>query len=153
MVKLIASAGLGLATIFASGSLSPKWKADLVPEKGSTVSGNATVEAHGADSTALTISIKGGEINKSYAWHVHQGSCAAGGPVIGLESSYPELQTSASGTAEASVTLGMAPPASGVNSVHVHPMVPTFKSGDTGKKFTEGSVACGDLKPAGDQPE
>lgn len=153
MLKIVAMAGFTLVTVLASGSVSPRWKAELVPEKGSTVSGSATVESRGTDSTALTISIRGAELNKSYAWHLHQGGCATGGPVVGMETAYPELQTSGSGTAETSVTLGIAPPTSGVHSVRVHPMAPTFKAGDKSMKFAETSVACGELKPAGDQPE
>jgi hypothetical protein len=153
MIKLIASAGLTMATVFASGSVSPRWKADLDSQNGSKVEGSATVEARGADSTAVTISLHGGELNKSYAWHLHDGGCATTGAIVGMETAYPELQTSGTGTVETSVTLGFAAPSSGTHSVHVHPMAPTLKSGEPVKKFLETSVACGELKPAGDTPQ
>jgi hypothetical protein len=153
MIKLIASAGLTAATVFASGSVSPRWKADLDSQNGSKVEGSATVEARGADSTAVTISIHGAEMNKSYAWHLHDGGCATTGAVVGVATAYPELQTTGTGTAEASVTLAIAAPSSGTHSVHVHPTAPTLKPGEPATKFLDTSVACGELKPAGDMPQ
>jgi hypothetical protein len=153
MIKIIASAGFALVTILASGPLSPRWRADLASENGSKISGSATGESRSADSTALTISIRGGEAKSSYAWHVHQGGCDTSGPIIGMDTAYPELQTAEAGTAEAAVTLGIVLPASGVQSVHVHPQMKDYKAGEGAKKFAETTVACGELKPAGDQPQ
>ena len=151
MVKLIACAGLTIVTVLAGSS--PKWKADLSPQGGSKISGHATVESRGTDSVAMTISIHGGEINSSYAWHLHQGACGANGQIQGMETAYPELKTSESGSAETSVTLPIAPPTSGVYSVNVHPQASGYKDADSSKKLTAAVVACGQLKPAGDQPD
>lgn len=137
MIKTIALAVLAGGTLAAAAD--KEWKATLTPKNGSTVEGSAKVEAKGADSTKMEIKIKGGAAKTDYAWHMHSGSCAADGPVVGDKAAYPQLMTDSSGTASVEARLAVRPPASGEYSIHVHGMVAdTMKPAPT--------VACGDLK-------
>lgn len=68
-------------------------------------------------------------------WHVHVGSCAKGGPVLGSASAYPVLRVDAKGAAEGKATLRLALPDSGSYYVNIH------ESSAAMSKI----VACGDL--------
>lgn len=109
---------LGLAALSLAGA--PLWRATLEPKDGSTVRGTATVEAVGTDSSRATVQITGAKSGSTVAWHIHNGACAAPGPVFGSASAYPVLKVGSDGSAQATVTLAGAPPASGTYSVSVH---------------------------------
>ncbi len=93
------------------------------------------VEAKGDESTRFTITIRDATPNTGLAWHMHSGSCASPGGVVGA--GYPELHAGPGGTAEAAVTLAISPPASGNFIIQVH--------GPTGAP-----ISCGELKPIGE---
>jgi hypothetical protein len=113
----------------------PKWRAILEPVAGGTLRGGAMVEAKGPESAHFTITIRNATPNTNLAWHMHSGTCASPGGVVG--SGYPELHAGPGGTAEAAITLAIAPPASGSYLVQVH--------GPTGAP-----ISCGELKPIGE---
>ncbi len=139
MLTTIAAAVLAGTYLIGAPSGHPpfeaKWRALLVPAAGSKVRGGAIAEAKGADSTRFTITIRDAAPNATFAWHMHSGTCASPGGVVG--SGYPELHSGPGGTAEAAVTLAVSPPASGNYLVQVH--------GPTGTP-----ISCGDLKSVGD---
>lgn len=125
-----------LGTAPGHASAEPKWRARLVPAAGSKVQGGAIAEARGSDSTRFTITIRDAAPNATFAWHMHSGTCASPGGVVG--SGYPELHSGPGGTAEAAVTLAVAAPASGSYLVQVH--------GPTGAP-----ISCGELRSVGGQ--
>ena len=143
MLKLTALAALaGVSLVGLPGLGDKEWKATLSARNGSQIEGTADVEAKSADSTKMDIEVKQAVASATYAWHMHSGSCAANGPVVGAMDAYPKLTTDDKGSADLEVTLAVPAPSSGEYSVHVHaPSADTAAAG--------ASVACGDLKPVG----
>jgi hypothetical protein len=155
MLKGIAAV-LFSATYLFGVSSDARWSASLQPQNGAKVSGTATVEAKGADSTRFTVSVKGAAPNATLAWHMHNGKCTEEGSIVGTPTDYPELKPGSSGSAEAMVTLPVAPPAGGTFSIQVHRPAaggeggaPSAGASAMGSKAT---VACGELKPLGSNP-
>jgi hypothetical protein len=138
MVKALTAALLTgtfvIGTLPHGASRESKWRAILAPTSGSKVRGGAMAEAKGADSTHFTITIRDAAPNSALPWHMHTGTCGTPGGVVG--SGYPVLTVGPGGTAEAAVTLPIAPPISGSYLVQVH--------GPTGAP-----ISCGELKPIG----
>jgi hypothetical protein len=139
MVKSIAGALLAgtyfLGTSPDGSRADSKWRALLEPIGGGKVRGGAMVEAKGDESTRFTITIRDATPNTGLAWHMHSGSCASPGGVVGA--GYPELHAGPGGTAEAAVTLAISPPTSSGFIIQVH--------GPTGAP-----ISCGELKPIGE---
>ena len=143
MLKLTALAALAGVSLVGLPLVGDKqWKATLAGRNGSPIEGTAEVDAKSADSTKMDVEIKKAAASTSYAWHMHNGNCAANGSVVGAMDAYPMLKTDEKGSGGIEVTLAVpAPSAAGEYSVHVHaPSADTAASGQ--------AVACGDLKPA-----
>ena len=134
MIKILAAALLGAAVVADSA-----WKAELNPSNDSKVEGSAELKANGTDATMMSVKIKNAAAATTYAWHMHSGNCAAGGPVVGTASDYPQLTTDSTGMGRSEATMKVAPPSTGPHSIHVH-----APSTDAAKPGLE--VACGDLK-------
>ena len=83
-----------------------QWEATLASQGGSTVAGTSRATVR-ADHTVATISISGGTAGGTHPWHIHEGACGSGGPVVGPPTAYPPLQVAGNGaaTAEAHLTL------------------------------------------------
>jgi hypothetical protein len=111
-VLLTAGVVAGAAPPFA------KWRALLEPVGNSTVRGGATAEAVAEGSTHFIISIRNGTPNTTLNWHMHTGTCASPGGVVG--SGYPSLQVGAGGIAQAAVTLSVPAPSTGSHIIQVH---------------------------------
>ncbi|MEO8448908.1 MAG: hypothetical protein ABI647_03900 [Gemmatimonadota bacterium] len=151
MVRMAAVVALSIAGLASS----PRWTATLGPQGDSKVTGTATVEAAASSmadtakmkdmdhskmaGTKVWISVKGLDGTGQHAWHMHRGTCAAVGAVVGTDSSYPVLQPGADGSAEGTASLSMAAPTSGSYLVAVH-------SGPTGESST---ISCGELRAGG----
>ncbi len=148
MIKITAMA-LAAASALITGSGSESWTATLAAKNGSMVSGKATAETVGNDSTRVTISVHGATSNAVLPWHIHNGPCSAAGTVLGSESGYPKLQVSGTGTADASAVLPVRISRTASYAVQVHrdATAPTMK--DDPRESTPGSdvLSCGDLKP------
>ena len=146
MLKLTALAALAGVSLVGLPILGDKqWKATLAGRDGSPIEGTAEVEAKSADSTKLDVEIKKAAASTSYAWHMHNGNCAANGSVVGAMNAYPMLKTDDKGSGGIEVTLAVPPPSAGEFSVHVHgPGADTAAVGP--------AVSCGDLKPADMKP-
>ena len=156
MLKGIAAALFSATYLFGVTS-DAKWSATLQPQNGAKVSGTATVEAKGADSTQFTVSIKGAAPSATLYWPMHNGKCSEAGSIVGPQASYPELKPGTTGTAEAMVTLAVAPPSSGTFSIQVHKATTMGGEGGAasdaaGAKGSKATVACGELKPLGANP-
>ena len=94
-----ASAGLG--------DFVGDWSATLRPQNNSSVSGTAKLQTALAAS-AVTVTISGATPNAHHPWHVHSGTCATGGPIVGSATAYPPLHVASNGTATASASIGVA---------------------------------------------
>ena len=85
--------------------------------------------------TAVEVSVARDAAGAVRPWHVHVGSCAKGGPVLGAAAAYPALRVNGKGAAEGEATLRLALPDSGSYYVNIH------ESASAMAKI----VACGDL--------
>jgi len=85
--------------------------------------------------TVAEIQYSGDTPGASRSWHVHAGSCAKGGAILGVASAYPALRVDGTGATKAKVTLRVALPESGSYYVDVH------DSPQNAAKV----VACGEL--------
>ncbi|HUF12606.1 MAG TPA: hypothetical protein VMN78_05885 [Longimicrobiales bacterium] len=87
------------------------WSAQLAPQAGTDIRGTAnvqTVVVEGfAGTTAAAVSIAGADVGARHPWHVHSGSCATGGPIMGPAAEYPVLLVRADGRASASANLAI----------------------------------------------
>ena len=81
------------------------WKATLAGRAGWTgASGTANARIEG-DNTMTTLVLTGLPQGGPYPWHVHEGTCDTGGPIVGPANAYPHLTVGADGRAEASARL------------------------------------------------
>jgi len=148
MIKITALA-LAAVSALITGSSPESWTASLAGKNGSMVTGTATAEAVGNDSTRVTISVRGAPSSAMLPWHIHNGPCSATTTVVGAEAGYPKLEVSGTGTAEGSAVLAVKLSRTASYAVQVHrDPAPTMK--DDSKSSTPGSdlLSCGDLKPA-----
>lgn len=100
------------------------WQGEIRPEGGTNVSGTVMIMPNAAGQTTATITLAGAPANGTHPWHVHTGTCAAKGPIVGPPSAYTPLTADATGAARLEATLPFAAPGSGSYSVNVH-MSPT----------------------------
>jgi hypothetical protein len=81
------------------------WKANIAGRGNWTgASGTANVRVEGGN-TLATLLLTGLPQGGPYPWHVHDGTCATGGPIVGDASAYPPLMVGADGRAEANARL------------------------------------------------
>lgn len=112
------------------------WAGDL---KGmgrwSNVTGVARARVIGGEST-INVTIRGATPGAVHPWHLHDGSCASGGGIVGPAYAYTPLTIGADGTANGSAkvtgTLSEAKP----YHVNVHASASELST----------IVACGDIK-------
>ena len=124
----------------AAVAMNARWTATLEPKGDSQVRGTASVMA-GASAGTMTaeIAISGGANNGTHPWHVHAGTCATDGAIVGPPTEYPPLKADGSGTATATTTVNIAAPATGDYHVNVHLSPEAMGT----------IVSCGDLKLSG----
>lgn len=81
------------------------WTASIAGRAGWTgASGTANARVEG-DHTLATLILSGLPQGGPYPWHVHEGTCDTGGPIVGNAAAYPPLMVGADGRAEASARL------------------------------------------------
>lgn len=114
-----------------------EWNAVLADTDATTnITGVAHVsEADGAGSFHATISISDSS-NCDRPWHIHFGTCASGGDIVGDPASYTTL-TATNGSASADVVVAASLDPSQSYHVNVH-----YSDSQLGR-----IVACGDLVP------
>lgn len=116
------------------------WHATLMSMNGSNVTGSADVTPTGASGETSTakVAIEGAGSGMVHPWHVHSGTCATGGGVVGPASVYSPLVAGADGKASGTAAIpGLLNPAQSYH-VNIH-MSPS----DMGT-----IIACGDLTMA-----
>jgi hypothetical protein len=81
------------------------WKANITGRSMWTgASGTATARVEG-NNTLVTLVLTGLPPGGPYPWHVHDGTCETGGPIVGDAAAYPPLMVGADGRAEANARL------------------------------------------------
>lgn len=88
--------------------------------------------------TAVSVSLTGAPAAALLPWHVHQGRCGSGGPIVGPAAAYPLLRTGTDGRATASVAIPEELLADAEYYVDVH----------AGPAELGTIVACGQLAPS-----
>jgi hypothetical protein len=111
------------------------WSATLSSRNGSAVRGELKLQSAVVGSAA-NISITGATAGALHPWHVHTGTCANSGGIVGSAGNYPVLTVGSDGRASANATIGAALSEGSAYSVNVH-----RSSSDMGT-----IIACGDLK-------
>lgn len=118
-------------------SEAPRWVGTLSPKAGASVTGTIALEALGADSTRIQISVRGADPNTTLPWHMHSGTCGNSAQVIGSAAAYKPVAVGPDGTGSATAVLPLPAPASGDYVVNVHQSPGDMRA-----------IACGQLKPA-----
>jgi hypothetical protein len=81
------------------------WKANITGRGTWTgASGTATARIEG-DNSLVTLVLTGLPQGGPYPWHVHDGTCETGGPIVGDAAAYAPLTVGADGRAEANARL------------------------------------------------
>ncbi len=112
------------------------WDGMVLGINGSKIRGEVEMVAGKvAGTTAVEVSYARDAAGTVRPWHVHVGSCAKGGPVLGAASAYPALRADAKGAAEGKATLRLVLPDSGSFYVNIHESAAAMSK----------IVACGDL--------
>lgn len=116
-----------------------RWEADLEGTPAfADVTGTALAST-GESRTNVTVTIAGAPVGGEHPWHIHTGTCATGGPILGNPAAYPFLVPTAGGQDTRSATIDEV--LLSVQSYHVNVHAsPTDL--DT-------IVACGDLVRTG----
>ncbi len=136
--SLVAVVG-GLAivsTAFVSSDFHGMWMGEVNGKDGMTIKGNATMKGSDDEkSTIVEVELKGDAAGSVRPWHIHTGTCAAGGGVFGGGRSYTPITMDGMGGGKSTATLPVALPDTGKYYVNIH---------DSGSNMGK-IVACGDL--------
>ena len=111
------------------------WSASISARNSSGVQGTSGVQSAVVGAGA-NISINGAKPGAVHPWHVHAGTCANTGAIIGSASNYPTLTVGSDGRASANATISAPLTEGNAYSVNVH-LSPSQMST---------VIACGDLK-------
>ncbi len=112
-----------------------EWKAELTGQNAySGVSASAVARVI-AGTTTTTLNVRGGMPGARHPWHIHSGTCATGGPIVGEPASYPPIVIGSEGTATQSAQVQVQLNEAQRYHVNIH-LSPT-EMGTI--------VACGDL--------
>lgn len=77
-----------------------EWGATVESRSGSDVRANVRA-ATAPGQTAVSINLAGGQSGGTHPWHIHTGTCANSGGIVGAASAYPPLQPGSNGAASA----------------------------------------------------
>jgi hypothetical protein len=127
---------LGASAACATPLTEPSdWRASVEPRAGSDVRANV----HATSVTGLTssaINLIGGDSGGTHPWHIHEGTCATGGPIVGDPGAYPPLRPGQAGaaTANARVRVQLVPGRDYHINVHRSPQA------------LDQIIGCGDLR-------
>lgn len=135
----VIAAGVAVVTVTSVAfavSAHASWSGKIAGKDGSKITGEATMKSTADDAGAeVNVMIMGDEAGVTRPWHVHIGSCAKGGGVLGGGKSYTPVAMDGSGHGMSKATLPIAVPDTGSYYVNIHE-----SAGNMGK-----IVACGDL--------
>lgn len=112
-----------------------EWNAEVTPRAGSDVRANVRVGT-APGQTAAAINLVGGQAGATHPWHVHRGTCATGGAIVGDPAAYPPLRPNSAGaaTATALIRVQLVPGEDYHINVHQSP------------EALNQIIACGDLR-------
>ncbi len=77
----------------------------IAANPGFEIEGEAAVSELDEGRTTVAIEIRGAAANAMLLWHVHQGVCGSGGPIVGDPAAYPPLAAGLDGSASADTTI------------------------------------------------
>ncbi len=114
-----------------------QWNATLDNTDAATViTGNAVVrQVEGAASFSATVLIRTDTPNAVRPWHVHFGTCATGGAIVGADADYARLTIRSDGSALSTARVGVA----------LDPALPYHVNIHFSDVEFDRIVACGDL--------
>lgn len=95
------------------------WNGTLAAVSNSGVYGTARVRSAFAAAGA-SVAIAGAQPNATHPWHVHRGTCATGGSIVGDAGAYPPLQVGGNGEARAEATIAVGLDEEGQYHVNIH---------------------------------
>lgn len=126
-----------MAAVPSAAHLFTEWRATLAGKDGRKLTGTATaVPAADGAGTVISVSLEGDTPGATRPWHIHSGSCAASGGVVGGGRAYMPLTIDAKGHASGRATLALALPDTGSFYVNIHDAAAAMAI----------IVACGDLQ-------
>lgn len=99
------------------------WSAQLSARASTNVTGSAssrTAVAGGTGTSTANIEIRGAVPGARHPWHVHTGTCATGGPIVGEANDYPVLEVGTDGTDDATAAIEAGMSDEGRYHVNVH---------------------------------
>jgi hypothetical protein len=115
------------ATRTADGDVALRWSASVSPIASSPplippITGNATLSpSSGERQSVAVLSLESAPgLGAVLPWRLYHGGCEGGGTLLGSPGDYPFLQLRADGTGQATATLPIEVPSSGVLSVRVY---------------------------------
>jgi hypothetical protein len=111
------------------------WNATVEPRGGSEVRANVRAGSLPGQ-TAVAINLVGGETGGAHPWHVHRGTCATGGPIVGDAAAYPVLRPNSAGAANATAAIGVQLVPGESYHVNVHRSAQALNQ----------IIGCGDLR-------
>lgn len=111
------------------------YAATITGKDGAAVHGTGTARADGK-TTEVQVSLMGDAAGSVRPWHIHVGTCAAGGGVFGGARSYTPITIDAKGEGMSKASLPASLPDTGKFFINIHE-----SAGNMAKV-----VACGDLK-------
>ncbi len=126
-----------MAAVPSAVHLRTEWSAKITGKDGRKVTGSATAvpTADGAG-TLVSVTLEGDTPGATRPWHVHSGSCAASGGVVGGGRAYSALTIDPKGHATGKATLAVTLPDTGKFYVNIHDAATAMSI----------IVACGDLQ-------
>jgi hypothetical protein len=111
------------------------WSGSLAGQ-GAGASITGTIRALALDGrTEVTVALNGASPNETHPWHVHEGACGSGGPIVGDASAYAPLQVGSAGSANGSANLALELNEAKDYYVNVHASASDLQT----------IIACGDL--------
>lgn len=95
------------------------WMAGLSATGEATIEGSVEAVSR-ASGTRVRVTLTGAEAGDVLPWHVHQGSCGSGGPIVGEPTAYPPLEPGDAGEANATAQITTPLSAGGSYYINVH---------------------------------
>jgi len=114
-----------------------EWRAHLVSlDQALGINGDATVvEVVNEAAFTASITIRNDVVGAIRPWHVHFGTCATGGAIVGEDAAYPRLQVGADGAATVNVMIRVGLDPALAYHINVHKSDAEFNT----------IIACGDM--------
>lgn len=110
------------------------WDANLTSATNPSIRGTAEARVISGETT-VTISLTGAPAGVAMPWHVHEGSCGSGGPIVGSAAAYQPITIGNDGRATGSARIGVRLDEAKSYHVNVHESTSNLAT----------IIACGNL--------